>query len=65
MLKGNVTQYSNEGIWLAFNKYLYTAVLLFMSIFHLNLLGFLYFGLFLIHTCAYYALRSKLPFHHS
>ena len=30
-----------------------------MSTFHLNLLGFLYFVLFLIHTFAYYSFRSK------
>ena len=52
-------QYNNEGIWLAFNKYLYTIILLFMATFHLNLLGFLYFTLFLIHTFAYYSFRSK------
>ena len=52
-------QYRNEGIWLAFNKYLYTIVLLFMATFHLNLLGFIYFVLFLLHTFAYYSFRSK------
>ena len=55
----NGGSFSNEGIWLAFNKYLYTIVLLFMATFHLNLLGFLYFSLFLVHTFAYYSFRSK------
>ena len=51
--------FSSEGIWLAFNKYLYTAVLLFMATFHLNLIGFAYFLLFLVHTFTYYSFRSK------
>ena len=51
--------FATEGIWLAFNKYLYTIVLLFMATFHLNLLGFAYFILFLVHTFAYYSFRSK------
>ena len=53
-------KYSQEGIWLSFNKYLYTIVLLFMATFHLNLLGFLFFALFILHTFAYYSFRSKL-----
>ena len=44
---------------MSFNKYLFTIVLLFMATFHLNLLGFLYFLLFLLHTFAYYSMRSK------
>ena len=52
--------FATEGIWLAFNKNLYTIVLLFMATFHLNLLGFAYFVLFLVHTFAYYSFRSKL-----
>ena len=53
-------RYSQEGVWLSFNKYLYTIVLLFMATFHLNLLGFLFFALFILHTFAYYSFRSKL-----
>lgn len=51
--------FASEGIWLAFNKYLFTIVLLFMATFHLNLLGFAYFLLFLVHTFTYYSFRSK------
>ena len=53
------TAFNEEDIWLAFNKYLYTGVLLFMSTFHFNLLGFFYFALFLVHTFAYYSFRRK------
>ena len=51
--------FQEEGIWLAFNKYLYTLILLFMATFHFNILGFFYFTLFLVHTFAYYSFRRK------
>jgi hypothetical protein len=51
--------FSNDGLWTSFNKYTYSAILLFMATSHFNALGFLYFALFLIHTLAYYSYRSK------
>jgi hypothetical protein len=48
---------SNEGLWTAFNKYVYSGLLIFMATFHFNLLGFLYFLLLIIHTLAFYAFR--------
>jgi len=46
-------------MWSAFNKYVYSLVLLFMATAHFNLLGLFYFLLFIFHTFAYYAFRSK------
>lgn len=57
--KKTSSPFREEDIWLAFNKYLYTLVLLFMATFHFNLLGFFYFALFLLHTFAFYSFRCK------
>jgi len=50
---------SYDGIWTQFNRLVGTAVLLFMAATNFNLIGFVYFLLFILHTYAYYSFRGK------